>query len=197
MPAARNSEAYSAAGTRTAVGIPDDLIMSSTHLVIRAANPAQLERSEACLGMAASGLVVVVHDASIGQHQVRQEVRPRSGAPAGPRRARSHEAPVDRDDARSRTQTYEPVGIGRPRHRHNNGNKLTSCVIAPAEGEPCAKSPKLTGATKIAFDFLVRALDEAGEKPPTSNHIPPQAGRTCRDKYLAFVLLSGNRCKKR
>jgi hypothetical protein len=61
-----------------------------------------------------------------------------------------------------------------------NGTKMTSCVVVPVEGEACAKAPKLKGAPKIALDLLHRALADAGEKPPTSNHIPPQVGRTCR-----------------
>ena len=32
---------------------------------------------------------------------------------------------------------------------------------------------KLTGPAKIALDLLGKAINEAGEKPPASNHIPP------------------------
>jgi hypothetical protein len=70
----------------------------------------------------------------------------------------------------------ESVEIGIDEH----GNKMTSCVIVSADGAPCAKAPNVTGATKIALDLLIRALADAGEKPPASNHIPPQVGRTCR-----------------
>jgi len=62
----------------------------------------------------------------------------------------------------------------------DSGNPITSCVVVPVEGEACRKGPNVTGATKIALDLLVRALDDTGEKPPASNHIPPQVGRTCR-----------------
>ena len=61
-----------------------------------------------------------------------------------------------------------------------HGNEITSCVVVPAEGEAPPKAPKLKGATKVAFDLLIRAISEAGEKPPASNHIPPQVGRTCK-----------------
>src|SRR5262249_47532106 len=62
----------------------------------------------------------------------------------------------------------------------DNGNPITSCVVVPVECEACAKAPNVTGATKIALDLLIRALDDTGEKPVASNHIPPQVGRTCR-----------------
>ncbi len=39
--------------------------------------------------------------------------------------------------------------------------------------EQVSKRVKLTGPAKIALDLLAKAIDEAGEKPPASNHIPP------------------------
>ena len=47
---------------------------------------------------------------------------------------------------------------------------ISSCVIVAAELP--TKGPKLSGATKLAFDSLVAVLAESGELSPASNHIP-------------------------
>jgi hypothetical protein len=58
----------------------------------------------------------------------------------------------------------------------DDGDELTSCVIAPVEGEPTAKRPaEPTGQAKIALDLLKQALADHGEPAPASNHIPGQS----------------------
>jgi hypothetical protein len=63
----------------------------------------------------------------------------------------------------------------------DDGDKITSCVIAPVEGlQPSAKASagiKLTKAAKNALSALNYAIGECGEVPPASNHIP--AGVKC------------------
>jgi hypothetical protein len=52
----------------------------------------------------------------------------------------------------------------------DDGDPITSCVIVPAELP--IKGPKLTGASKLAFDSLQEMIAESGEVPAASNHIP-------------------------
>ncbi len=54
----------------------------------------------------------------------------------------------------------------------DDGETMTSCVIVPEKMAGASTARKLTGATKIAFDFLQRAIVDAGEIPTASNHIP-------------------------
>ena len=70
----------------------------------------------------------------------------------------------------------EPIILG----NDDDGDPIVSCVIAPVEGQAGGRAPKVTGHAKNALDLLYRAIDETGEPPPTSNHIPPHVGRTCR-----------------
>ena len=60
-----------------------------------------------------------------------------------------------------------------------DGEAITSCVVRPSEVTAGAVGRKATGAAKIAFDLLVKAIAESGEVPPASNHIPTNT-RTCR-----------------
>jgi hypothetical protein len=57
----------------------------------------------------------------------------------------------------------------------SDGEEITSCVIEPADGDtvPARHTrPKATGPAKVALDLLRRALDDAGEPAPASNHVP-------------------------
>lgn len=64
--------------------------------------------------------------------------------------------------------TLERVTVG----TDEDGEDITSCVVEIAE--PSAKRHRCNvhGAAKVALDMLRKALAEAGETPPTSNHIP-------------------------
>lgn len=65
----------------------------------------------------------------------------------------------------------EAVDIG----TDTDGDRITSCVIVPADGAtPMRRAavPKLTKGAKIALAALHYALDECGTIPPASNHIP-------------------------
>jgi AAA domain-containing protein len=67
-----------------------------------------------------------------------------------------------------------PVELGQDR----DGDPVTSCIVEPAEGAPAAKDKpvkRLTDAARIALDTLRKAVAEAGEPAPASNHIPPTA----------------------
>jgi AAA domain len=55
-------------------------------------------------------------------------------------------------------------------------DKITSCVMVPADGSPPSRGDtrlKLTKGAKIALRALHEAIGEFGEVPPASNHIPP------------------------
>ena len=69
------------------------------------------------------------------------------------------------DEVFSRLEQVE-VGVD------DDGEAITSCVIVPSSEAAADTGRRLTGAAKIAFDFLQKALDDAGEQPPASNHIP-------------------------
>jgi len=54
----------------------------------------------------------------------------------------------------------------------DDGDTISSCIIVPVEtGTQTDK--KVTGKTRVALDILRKAIDEAGEQAPTTNHIPP------------------------
>lgn len=69
------------------------------------------------------------------------------------------------DEEFSRLEAVE-VGVD------DDDEPITSCVVVPAEKAEAETARKLTGAAKIALDHLRRALEDAGETPPASNHIP-------------------------
>ena len=54
-----------------------------------------------------------------------------------------------------------------------DGDPITSCVIVPTVSW-LKPQVKVSGATKTALDLLRRAVVDAGETPPASNHIPGQ-----------------------
>ena len=74
----------------------------------------------------------------------------------------------DGPEGATELSTLEVVDIG----TDDDGDPITSCVIRPSEGEVKHGPKKQTGATAIALDLLKRALVDAGEKPPASDHIP-------------------------
>src|SRR5262249_54669977 len=62
----------------------------------------------------------------------------------------------------------------------DDGDPITSCVVRPSEASADGRPQKApTAAAKIAFNLLIKAIAEAGEVPPASNHIPANT-RTCR-----------------
>jgi hypothetical protein len=63
----------------------------------------------------------------------------------------------------------EPVEIG----VDPDGDGVSSCVVEPAE--PPQATVQVGGQAGVALDVLRRAVEEAGERPPASQHVP--AGR--------------------
>jgi hypothetical protein len=53
------------------------------------------------------------------------------------------------------------------------GDKVTSCVVSPAEAAPAkGKAPRLSPAQARAMDLLADAIHSVGQVPPSCNHIP-------------------------
>jgi hypothetical protein len=73
----------------------------------------------------------------------------------------------------------------------DDGDKITSCVVAPVEGLAPSrkdKTVKLTKGAKIALDALVEAIGDCGKVPPASNHIPKCA---TIDQWREYALRRG------
>ena len=69
------------------------------------------------------------------------------------------------------TFKLEPVEIG----TDEDGDPITSCVLLPADKDATnSQRTKVSGQAKVALDLLDRAIADAGEIPPASNHIPGQ-----------------------
>ena len=74
----------------------------------------------------------------------------------------------------------------------DDGDPITSCVIRSAEAlAKATKEPRVKGHAAIAFDLLCRTLDDAGEQPPASNHIPSSVKRVVRYELWREYFLNG------
>jgi hypothetical protein len=75
-----------------------------------------------------------------------------------------------------------------------DGDAITSCVIVATEGhEPKAndKVARLPKAARIAARALQEAVNDAGEIPPASNHIPPHARAVKMDLWRQYSYARG------
>jgi hypothetical protein len=95
-----------------------------------------------------------------------------------------------------------PVDVG----TDEEGEAITSCVVMPVEGSAVTARKKvgakrLPNAVKLALDTLHKAIAEAGEPAPTSNHIPPAARivsvETWRRFYYTGTASDGQNAEKR
>jgi hypothetical protein len=72
-----------------------------------------------------------------------------------------------------------------------SGEPATSCVVEPIESEaetaPAAKKQKLTNAEDIALRALHEAIDELGEIPPGSNHIPARTKTVTEEQWEKYA----------
>lgn len=70
------------------------------------------------------------------------------------------------------TSRLVPFDVG----TDDDGEAISSCIVEAADDEPAvAKHKRLSDAAAIALDTLRKAIAEAGQDPPGSNHIPPSA----------------------
>jgi hypothetical protein len=59
--------------------------------------------------------------------------------------------------------------------RNEDGEPITSCVVIPSDSAPkekSARAPRLPPAARIAKEALQKAIAEAGQPAPASNHLP-------------------------
>jgi hypothetical protein len=71
------------------------------------------------------------------------------------------------------------------------GKPITSCVVDPVDsGTYASPKPRLTGAAKIAYERLCKALDEHGEIPAYSVHIP-ENWRAVRLEHWRKIFYAG------
>lgn len=78
----------------------------------------------------------------------------------------------DGAEGESWASRLEVVEVG----EDEDGDTVTSCVVVPVDagaGDP-KKQKQAAGAARVALDLLTRAICDAGEIPPTCNHIPGQ-----------------------
>jgi hypothetical protein len=77
----------------------------------------------------------------------------------------------------------------------DDGNVLSSCIVEPVEnaasvkGKP--KKVKLPSAANIALLALHEAIDELGEVPPASNHIPAKTKTVTFDQWRTYAYKRG------
>jgi hypothetical protein len=89
-------------------------------------------------------------------------------------------------------ETYshlEVVALG----TDEDGEEITSCIVKATEdrGATQGQRAQLTGAARIALDLLHRAIDEGGEIPPASSHIPSSL-RAVRQELWRQYCYSGD-----
>jgi hypothetical protein len=77
----------------------------------------------------------------------------------------------------------------------SDGSSVTSCVVEEAEataaGASAAAKPRLPAAQQRALQLLGKAIDEAGEVPPASNHIPASARCVTEDLWRRYCYQGG------
>jgi hypothetical protein len=54
----------------------------------------------------------------------------------------------------------------------DDGDPITSCVIEPTDAVEDSGRTRTTGQARVALDILRKLIDEHGEEPPVSTHIP-------------------------
>jgi AAA domain len=85
----------------------------------------------------------------------------------------------------------EPVELG----KDSDGDPITSCIVVPVESAAIhakkANAPKLTKGAKIALAALSEAIDEFGEVPPASNHVPSGAKAVRIDVWREYAYRRG------
>jgi hypothetical protein len=72
-----------------------------------------------------------------------------------------------------------------------DGDPITSLIVMPAAEPVTAKKAgkKITGANAAALAILRRAIDDAGQIAPASNHIPPDTRTIAEDEWRRYAYL--------
>jgi hypothetical protein len=61
----------------------------------------------------------------------------------------------------------------------------------PAERQSGTAAAKVKGAKKVALDILRKAIEEAGQPAPTSNHIPPDSRTILFETWRQYAYAAG------
>jgi len=91
------------------------------------------------------------------------------------------------DTIASRLEQVE-VGID------EDGDLITSCIVVPVEGKaaiPSRKALTLPKSAKIALQAIQEAVEEAGESPTASNHIPGSVRVVTVDMWRQYAYQRG------
>jgi hypothetical protein len=72
-----------------------------------------------------------------------------------------------------------------------DGDDITTLVVVPSDKPAQSRGRIVKGQKKVALDLLRKAIGEAGEVPPASNHIP-QNTRAVPDKTWLSYLKQGS-----
>jgi AAA domain len=71
-----------------------------------------------------------------------------------------------------------------------DGDPITSCIVEPVEGASPTEKKKagrnLSKGAKIALAALQEAIEECGQFPPTSNHIPARVKCVTQDQWRDY-----------
>jgi hypothetical protein len=77
----------------------------------------------------------------------------------------------------------------------DDGDPITSCVVEPVDGltpkRATTKATKLTKGATIALAALHETIDECGEIPPASNHIPAGVKCVTLDQWRDYAARRG------
>ena len=68
----------------------------------------------------------------------------------------------------------------------SEGALITSCVVVPCDITGESPRGRVKGRWKIALELLCRAVIDAGEEPPSSNHIPPNIAAVRLDLWRRY-----------
>ena len=73
---------------------------------------------------------------------------------------------------------------------------ITSCVVVPVEGASFVSSrrrrPSMTKAAQTALRALGEAIEENGERPGCTDHVPPHVSVTTVEEWRTLRLPHGS-----
>ena len=67
----------------------------------------------------------------------------------------------------------------------DDGDDITSCVVRPSDAPAMKAKPKLAPQAALALRILCDTINDEGEIPPASSHIPPNKRTITEEKWRA------------
>jgi hypothetical protein len=68
----------------------------------------------------------------------------------------------------------------------DEGEVITSCVVMASDGEAEKMVRRPSGAAGLAFDMLLKAINEDGKPAPVSNHVPQNSRTTSINLWRSY-----------